>query len=316
MVFKNFLGYEKIFSKILFLLKKDKLPPVFLLKGRESLGKKEFAKKISALFFCKDRNACGQCPQCNLAGEDKHPYILNFDCKESLDKSHIMLLQEHLSVVSAGEFCQARVVVLGDVDYLHVSLVNKLLKTLESTEKNCYVILTSSRPKLILATLLSRCVEFYIKPPEKGTLLSYFSKCSVVEKYSLSNSYLESIIKEQGLSPGRIIKFLDDYCSDKKNQDENLYSSLFNSEDNHKVFEIADEIAKKKDLSIYDIINNLEIEINKSYNSFVKEGNFSKIDYCKVNKRRNILQFIKKDNNFLKVAFNKRLLLGNIAIKR
>jgi DNA polymerase III delta prime subunit len=318
MVWNNLLGYDNLFRNASLLFMRNKFPAVVLLKGRESLGKKTFAKKISSIFFCKNNSGCGNCSECNLIITNKHPYVINFDCSNiHFDKNNVRMVQEHLSIYASSEvLCKARVIVLGDIDNLSINIVNKLLKTFESTEKNCYIILTTSRAKLILPTLLSRSIEWHIKPPAEKELIKYFSKHKTVLEYKLSEKTITRIVKEQGLCPGNINSYLDSYCGDDLRLRDKVYNTLLSSNDNHRIFEIIEEINKKKDLSIHEIMRNLELEINKTYHEALEKNNFSQLDYSYLYKRRQVLQTIKRSDPFLKISFNKRLLFANVALKR
>ena len=61
---------------------------------------------------------------------------------------------------------QSKIVFIPNADNLNPESQNALLKTLEEPGKNNYLILTSTKPQLLLPTILSRCQKIKISSPK------------------------------------------------------------------------------------------------------------------------------------------------------
>jgi len=76
----------------------------------------------------------------------------------------VRLLKNFLSQKPFNHY--SKIVLIPDADNLNPESQNALLKTLEEPGKNNYLILTSSKPQLLLPTILSRCQKIKISSPK------------------------------------------------------------------------------------------------------------------------------------------------------
>lgn len=168
------------------LCRAGRLPPVVLVEGREGIGKRKFAAAAAAVWFCREGSACGVCDTCRMVARGLHPEIFWLEGDgESLKIEDVALLQEHLSLApsllshdasgasdGAWRPGAARVAVIVDAERLTIPAANRLLKTLEEPPPYARVVLTTSRARSLLPTLLSRCVRWHLRPPPAEEALS------------------------------------------------------------------------------------------------------------------------------------------------
>ena len=201
---KDLLGFEKDQALLYKLVHEELLPTVLLFEGRAGIGKRSLLFFLAALHFCESSDACGNCASCQMIAANTHPDLLIIKGEgEALKASSVSDLSEFLnfSTQANGPFVR-RLILLIDAEDLTISAVNKLLKTLEEPSPSARIFISSSRKKHLLPTLLSRCVQWHLKPPsveDVGKIL--LKQCPNIEDLA-SREELDEWIFRFGNSPG------------------------------------------------------------------------------------------------------------------
>ncbi len=159
----SLVGMESVCEKWRRLLQEGRLPTCILLTGQAGIGKKHLLHRLAALFYC-DQGGCGTCTTCQHIDGGFHTDVLHISA-ESLSLQEAVELQRHVEMhplLSAN--CKqpggARIVLVPDIERWTRQGVNRLLKTLEELPPYAYVFFSTSSPKRLLPTVLSRCVRF------------------------------------------------------------------------------------------------------------------------------------------------------------
>ncbi|MDR1266796.1 MAG: AAA family ATPase [Holosporales bacterium] len=172
------MGHEQTERCFARALERGALPPALLISGPESLGKALLARKLaSALLSGKsstsDENLTSWCTPsvAHEIHEGTHPDFLatTFSQEEaSVDRVRQMLAWVYKKPLKAS----VKVVLLEDVELLNRNAANALLKTLEEPPPTTFILLTSSYPERLLATVRSRCVSFPLLPSSDADIRS------------------------------------------------------------------------------------------------------------------------------------------------
>jgi DNA polymerase-3 subunit delta' len=153
-------------------LQGGRLPHGLLLHGPDGVGKEHFAAVLAAGMFCAGRGAgltpCGQCPECALSRAASHSdlhWLRRPEDKKSIGVDAVRETCEQLGMTSMrGGY---RVAIVTPAHLMTPSAQNALLKTLEEPAPRTLLVLVTSRPSRLLATLRSRCQRIEIaRPPE------------------------------------------------------------------------------------------------------------------------------------------------------
>ena len=135
----------------------EKIPHALLLAGPAGLGKKQFAHKLSQALVCTtlvDHTPCGQCPACRLANTHNHPDIHRLEPDDKTIKVDAIRALIHKTNLTAETW---QIFILTPAEAMHPSAANALLKTLEEPTPNTLLILNSTEPQRLPATIRSRC---------------------------------------------------------------------------------------------------------------------------------------------------------------
>jgi len=150
-----------------------RLPHGLLLHGPDGVGKEHFATVLAAGLFCSGRRKgltpCGECPECALSRAASHPdlhWLRRPEDKKSIGVDAVREACEQLGMTSMrGGY---RVAIVTPAHLMTHNAMNALLKTLEEPAPRTLLVLITSRPSGLLATLRSRCQRVEIpRPPAR-----------------------------------------------------------------------------------------------------------------------------------------------------
>lgn len=139
-----------------------RLPHALLLAGPPGLGKVAFARRLSEALVCAQPigsgDACGVCAACRQSLAGCHPdqhwvspeepgKMIRIDTIRALTAKSVLAAQE-------GGY---RVFVIDPAEQMNRAAANALLKTLEEPVSRSVLVLVSSHPDRLAATIRSRC---------------------------------------------------------------------------------------------------------------------------------------------------------------
>lgn len=160
-------------------LANDSLPHALLISGVPGIGKLHFARAFAALALCRNpqnTRACGRCNACRQFISGSHPDFHIVTIVE--DKSGILIdqireLSQALSLTSLHSGW--KIAVLAPADSMNANAANGLLKTLEEPTSRTLLILITSRPAVLPATIRSRCQSIRMRAPATGTAIEWLN---------------------------------------------------------------------------------------------------------------------------------------------
>ena len=152
-----------------------------LISGQSGTGKYAFATTLVNSLLCEspyeDLHACGQCKSCKTQQAGAHP-----DYQEIIlapDKTQIVVdqIRSLNSFLHKSRSYKAyRVVFISPAETLNINAANSLLKSLEEPAESTVIILLTSQPSSLLATIKSRCQQVHLATPTKKQSLEWLSQ--------------------------------------------------------------------------------------------------------------------------------------------
>ena len=150
----------------------QRLPHGLLITGPSGMGKLRFARCLAQALFCRHPSdqgiPCGQCRSCRLFVVGTHPDYHLIEPEEDgktqvIKVDAIRELSERgiLTSTSGGQ----KVIVIAPADRMNTAAANSLLKTLEEPVPATLLVLVSSQPHRLPATVRSRCQRSEIWAP-------------------------------------------------------------------------------------------------------------------------------------------------------
>ncbi len=162
------VGHEKNLEFLQKNIVNDKLAHAYLFVGKPHIGKNLTAQSVMSAILCHDYHVknkmseteipCGQCPFCSQINKGIHPDV--YFLKKEEDKKNISVEQvrEMQKFLYMASFLNSyKIALIENADDLNESSQNALLKLLEEPRSKTILILIATDPKMLLATLVSRC---------------------------------------------------------------------------------------------------------------------------------------------------------------
>jgi DNA polymerase-3 subunit delta' len=198
--------------------KNEKLPHALIFKGKEGIGKYDFANTFAKSYLCQspisNHLPCEACSSCEWF-PDSHPDFKHIAPIESDDdesskrktvrKKNIAIhqireLSEYLEL-SAHQETGRRIVLIEPADSLNQAASNALLKILEEPPENTLFILVTSQAQKLIATIRSRCQLLELRGPSLDEARVFLDGQKI--------AYEKSLLSFTGGSPFNAMKELE-----------------------------------------------------------------------------------------------------------
>lgn len=210
------IGYENILNNL-------KTSRVYLIHGALGTGKTELAKEIIKKDLCENKNACGECLECQ---KFEHGNYIDFRHIKHLDekgkKTTVGYVREELLELYKKSIGEKHYVLIDDLDKMHHTIREILLKPLEDYN-NTFIVITCTELNKISKTIQSRCTKVKTISLSEDTIREYLKEMIEDEKL------LELVLKHCDNSIGKALKILKkkDLYLELENDFNNLYNNNF-----------------------------------------------------------------------------------------
>ena len=191
-MFDSLTGNQRVKEVLKRLLRTGRLPGALLFVGEEGVGKKLFALEVARALNCtdkKDFEACGVCSACKRIIKLNYPTSSDSDdwipiiWTDHRDVGMVVAPRRVLRVEQMRQIGieanfrpvegEARVFLIEEAERLNDNSANALLKVLEEPPSTAHLILITSRPAMLLPTILSRCQVIRFSPLTPAEIEKY-----------------------------------------------------------------------------------------------------------------------------------------------
>lgn len=190
MLFSDVIGHERPKAVLRAALRNDRVAHAYLFHGVDGIGKRLTAVRFAQAINCEadegpsGPDACGTCRSCRQIEALSHPdFVLIAPDQEQANPQikieEIRALEEQM--IYRPLVGRRRVVVIDEADRMTLGAANALLKTLEEPPGHSVLILVTSRPFALPATIRSRCQSLRFSAQSQQQVES-----ALVEKQGLS----------------------------------------------------------------------------------------------------------------------------------
>src|SRR4030042_332964 len=162
MSFSDIFGHHQQIEILQKTLSQKRIGHAYLFSGISSIGKKTLAVEFGRAYNCEKSDmlhgSCGDCLSCRKIQQKNHPDFFFVKPEGQFIRINaIREIQEQMKFRPLEAAC--RVFIIDDAEKMNEQGGNTLLKTLEEPALANLIILVTSRPYALPATILSRCLH-------------------------------------------------------------------------------------------------------------------------------------------------------------
>lgn len=176
------IGHGPVLDRLLAAARSDRLHHALLIEGPEGVGKRTVALRVAMEGVCTHADPahrpCGRCEACEeaLHVEARHPDIVHVTPEADAKTPTIKVDRIRELVAHAGFTrwkARRRTYIIDPADAMNEQAQNALLKVLEEPNAGTAFILLTSRPRMLLPTIHSRCQHVRLSPVPEATLIPW-----------------------------------------------------------------------------------------------------------------------------------------------
>ena len=163
--FSQVVGQEHVVSAFQHALDTNRVHHAFLLTGTRGIGKTTLARILAKSLNCETNGVsstpCNTCGHCIAVDEGRFIDLIEVDAASRTKVDDTRDLLDNVQYApTVGEY---KIYLIDEVHMLSGHSFNALLKTLEEPPPHVKFVLATTDPQKLPVTVLSRCLQFYLK---------------------------------------------------------------------------------------------------------------------------------------------------------
>jgi DNA polymerase-3 subunit gamma/tau len=180
--FAQMVGQEHVVQALSNALTQQRLHHAYLFTGTRGIGKTTVSRILAKSLNCTGPDGtggitaepCGVCQACTEIDADRYLDYIELDAASNGGKDEIRDLIERAAYKPGiGRF---KVFMIDEAHQLSKDAFNALLKTLEEPPEYLKFVLATTDPEKVLPTVLSRCLQFNLRPMAPSTVREHLQR--------------------------------------------------------------------------------------------------------------------------------------------
>ncbi|MCH7342209.1 DNA polymerase III subunit gamma/tau [Pelomonas sp. CA6] len=180
--FEELVGQEHVVQALANALTQQRLHHAYLFTGTRGVGKTTVSRILAKSLNCTGPDGqggitahpCGQCAACRDIDSGRFVDYVELDAASNRGVEEIsQLLDQAVYKPVVGRF---KVYMIDEVHMLSNTAFNAMLKTLEEPPEYLKFVLATTDPQKVPVTVLSRCLQFNLRPMAPQTVLEHLTR--------------------------------------------------------------------------------------------------------------------------------------------
>ncbi|MBS7350738.1 MAG: DNA polymerase III subunit gamma/tau [Comamonas sp.] len=194
--FSEMVGQAHVVQALGNALTQQRLHHAYLFTGTRGVGKTTVSRILAKSLNCTGVDGqggitatpCGQCPACTEIDSGRFPDYIELDAASNRGVDEVQsLLEQAVYKPVQGRF---KVFMIDEVHMLTNTAFNAMLKTLEEPPEYLKFVLATTDPQKVPVTVLSRCLQFNLRPMAPETVLEHLKTVLQQENVSFEEQAL------------------------------------------------------------------------------------------------------------------------------
>ncbi|NDY90625.1 DNA polymerase III subunit gamma/tau [Ideonella livida] len=180
--FEQMVGQDHVVKALTHALEQGRLHHAYLFTGTRGIGKTTVSRILAKSLNCTGADGrggitshpCGVCTACREIDADRYIDYVEMDAASNRSIDEIRELIERAAYKpTVGRF---KVFMIDEAHQLTKDAFNALLKTLEEPPEYLKFVLATTDPEKMLPTVLSRCLQFNLRPMAPQTVAEHLAQ--------------------------------------------------------------------------------------------------------------------------------------------
>ena len=194
--FADLKGQEHVVQALSNALTQGRLHHAYLLTGTRGVGKTTLARILAKCLNCETgvtATPCGVCSACTQIDAGRFVDLLELDAASNTGVDNMREVLDNAQYApTVGRY---KVYIIDEVHMLSKPAFNSMLKTLEEPPAHVKFILATTDPQKIPVTVLSRCLQFNLKPMPPALVAQHLGEVLEQEKVACEPAALNLLAR-------------------------------------------------------------------------------------------------------------------------
>ncbi|WP_460554028.1 DNA polymerase III subunit gamma/tau [Comamonas piscis] len=262
--FSEMVGQEHVVQALSNALVQQRLHHAYLFTGTRGVGKTTVSRILAKSLNCTGVDGhggitaapCGVCPACTEIDSGRFPDYTELDAASNRGVDEVQgLLEQAVYKPSQGRF---KVFMIDEVHMLTNTAFNAMLKTLEEPPEYLKFVLATTDPQKVPVTVLSRCLQFNLRPMAPETIQEHLGRVLVQEQIASEPQALRLLSRSARGSMRDALSLTDQAIAFGGGQlQEASVRQMLGAVDSSHVFRLIDALARGDGAEVVDTVDQL-----------------------------------------------------------
>ena len=265
--FSGMVGQEHVVQALTHALTRQRLHHAYLFTGTRGVGKTTVARILAKSLNCVGADGqggitatpCGVCPACTEIDAGRFVDYTELDAASNRGVDEVQqLLEQAVYKPVQGRF---KVFMIDEVHMLSNTAFNAMLKTLEEPPEYLKFVLATTDPQKVPVTVLSRCLQFNLRPMAPETILAHLQTVLAQEQIDADAQALRLIARAARGSMRDALSLADQAIAFSAGRlEESAVRQMLGSVDHGVVFELIAALAAADGKAVVERIAHLRAQ--------------------------------------------------------